>query len=123
MTNGSKALCPACNRNIVPGTIYCWRHTGDAPKVGAFGCDEGHLVWSSAGTRGRAERCIAVLVDGRQVVVRDVEVSVGSPVKLALQYVEVGQTAEARADIVLDELVEKLIDGWESVNATPRSSS
>lgn len=122
MANGTKALCPECTEEIIPGTLYCWRH-GTGSKVGDFLCDEGHLVWATRDARGKAERCVAVLVENRQVLVHDVEVDDKSaPVKLSLHYVDIGSSNEANADIVLSELVNRMIDGWESVHATHRSA-
>lgn len=63
-------LCGKCGAPVIPGALFCWRHEASPPKVGELEAQDGQLRWTSAREcKGSAERLLAVLVDGRQVVV------------------------------------------------------
>lgn len=115
-----KIVCSSCEQEIIPGTLYCWRHRSEAPKIGSYRVDEGQLLWASVGCKGTAERALSLLVDGEQVQLRDVQqVTETRPPKLVVDFVSLGVppgTPNRTGDIPLPRLFERLVAGAESVD-------
>jgi hypothetical protein len=126
MATGSGAVCPTCNCDVLPGTLFCWQHVADPPRLAEYRQDEGQLLWATARCKVSAERAVAVIVDGRQVIVRDVAELLGQrPASLLIEYTEPGVDADQifRADVSLATLLEGFVAGLEFVHATRSSAT
>ncbi len=118
MPSETKALCPACDREVLPGTIHCFRHAG-GPKVGVYRVDQGQLLWATTGCKGSTERALAVLVDGEQVALRDVALVVSTrPAKLDIDYFVSSGDEVRTAEIPLPRVFDRLVEGAEVVDAS-----
>ncbi|MCC6649128.1 MAG: hypothetical protein IT374_26610 [Polyangiaceae bacterium] len=102
--------------DVVVGTLFSWRQSADAPRVGEFRAEHGQLLWVA---KQGAERGFAVLLDGRQVHVREVEELLdGRPARLRVGLSLSPRAVEViRAELALPTLLECAIGGTETVEA------
>ncbi|MBM4320719.1 MAG: hypothetical protein FJ125_12370 [Deltaproteobacteria bacterium] len=127
MAQEEKPLCPACGKEVIAGTLYCWRHAASQTfRVGEFVAEAGQLLWVARGCSVAAEHPLALLVDEQQVVVRDVEeLCLGKPARLVVSYTPPGTREDAEpAQVVvpLPELLGRILEGWERIDATAPAS-
>lgn len=112
---------PAELGEIVVGTLFPWRASGHPNQVGKYSPDHGQLLWSSQPPVTPCERAFAVLVEGKQVFVEEVQQQLGNngqPTSLLLTCTSLESTrASLRARIVLPELLELIFQGVEFVEA------
>ena len=114
--------CVACAGEVVPGTLFCWRHAGSPPKIGEIGVDHEQLRWSTTLlASGPIERLLAVFLDGIQVAVRRVDESTNDrPARVLLDLGDPQSSASAAvtASVSLTALLDAILRGDETVEAT-----
>lgn len=115
-------MCAKCSGELIPGTLFCWRHAGSPPKVGEIGLDHEQLRWSTTSeATGPIERLLAVFLDGSQVAVRHVDEAVSArPSRVLLDLADPGNPSAAAtsAYVNLAALLEAILQGDEKVEAT-----
>ncbi len=119
MSERTPITCTACKGEIVPGTLFCWRHASARPPVGEVVSDHGQLLWrATSECASRRERAVAVLLDSAQVHVRRAE----SAPRLGLIELEVGPPGNTGAgtlvSVRLTDLLDALLAGDEQVEAS-----
>ena len=103
-----------CKTPIPAGSLFCWSHDGRHP-VAMIAAEQGHVRWHTldAACIGRAERLLAVTVDGVQVVVVAADAEPRArPERLELLIREVGRLT-AKPELISLKLV-KLFDAIQS---------
>lgn len=120
MSDRRTITCSACNGEVIPGMLYCWRHPSNPPKIGQLLEDHGQLLWqATAACSGKLERAIAVLLDGIQVEVRVADERV-RPAQVNLEIGNPADTAPGTTSVFLPLtcVLDALLAGDEQVEAS-----